>query len=191
MNKFGLISALVISSVSFASSAQNVTDAFSVTNGEPSAQNCQLPDIGSTLFDPESGRLWACAESGWVYFESQMPNKYACLDVKRSVNSIKFKKGKEYAKGVVVKHENNLYKAKKKINRHNSWTLPQNAKQDWAPYAGENNQATRWNEKQRYDVNERVVYMGIEYRAKRWISSNRPGEHANWEYIGPFECPKS
>ncbi|MDP2575434.1 hypothetical protein Q8W40_24785 [Vibrio penaeicida] len=190
MNRYGLLTALAISSISFSSSAQNVTDAFSVTNGEPAAQNCQLSDIGSSFFDPESGRLWACGNQGWVFFESQMPNKYACLDVKK-INAPEWKKARAYKQGTLVTSEGRTYKAAKDIGKWRNYTFPKNAQQNWIPYAGKNNPVTRWNADIMYKKGSRVVYMGIEYKAIRWVSSNRPGEHANWEYIGPFSCPKS
>lgn len=191
MNRYGLLTALAISSISFSSSAQNVTDAFSVTNGEPAAQKCQLSDIGSSFFDPESGRLWACGNQGWVFFESQMPNKYACLDVKKAISTVLWKSGRAYQAGTVVKHGKYMYKAKKFINKNISYDKPNNATWNWERYSGEGNSVTLWNADTTYTPNSRVVFMGIEYKAKIWISSNRPSEHADWEYIGPFNCPKS
>jgi len=197
--KLFLVAVGFSSVVSFSASAQNIADSVSLTTEQPDAKYCQYQgDLGKLSFDPESGRLWACGNEGWVYFESQSNSQYQCLNEQASDNQYpEWKprpwnvKNGQYYQGEVVRHKGKLYTPSNSAVYGGA--APSKATWDWQVYLEDNQLPKLWEPSHVYQIGDRVVHMGIEYVATSSNSNKLPNdETANyqpWDFVGPFSCP--
>ncbi|EPM3974995.1 hypothetical protein ACTJ2Z_003690 [Vibrio vulnificus] len=185
--------AIIASSLSLSVQAEsNTANAFSVSYNQPDSGLCQFSeDLGATTFDVRSGKLWACSEMGWVYFESVSPLQCDGLRTEEELANYKAWKKGSYRSGALVVHNRQLYKAR-------SWTNGEPGKaEEWELEGIYPTGPSRWSSVEQYHSGSQVVYMGHVYQSSSWSKNTNPAKEANksgwkkWKYVGPFECPNS
>ncbi len=200
MNASSLLLLTTSTVFSFSAAAQNVADSVPLTDGQPSSSHCQYADdLGRLAFDPDSGRLWACGNDGFVYFESKSSSQYQCLNDQAATSNYPEWKPRKwnvkngmYYKGEVVRHKGKLYTPTNGTAHGGS--SPSKASWDWQLFVADNQLPTRWEVSHSYRAGDRVVHMGIEYVAREANSNKAPNDQSlnyqPWDYVGAFECPK-
>ncbi|WP_087016788.1 hypothetical protein [Thaumasiovibrio subtropicus] len=188
--------------VSLISSATQVSaydmeksEAFKTLKGMPDPELCQLyKHRGKTFFDPASGRLWACSDDGWAYFESKLNDHLSCLD--EAAQSAQYPEWKKrhgfYKRGEVVSYKGLLYTPRNSgvwgsIKPARSW--------EWLIYTPEDLGVARWDSTREYSAGQHIVHMGIEYVAHSYNANKAPNDYTTnyqpWDKIGPYICPES
>ncbi len=176
---------------SLSSASEVHGNSFALSQGKPDAGLCQFEvDQGKSFFDAASGKLWACGEAGWVYFESR--SSLVCdASPKADINQYRAWKKGSYRGGAEVSHNGRLYKARHWVNKEpgkaEAWELID-------LYAGGPSQ---WNKLEQYHSGkDSVVYMGHVYKATGWSKNVNPSKEVlksgwkRWAWVGEFECPQ-
>ncbi|WP_245688425.1 hypothetical protein [Vibrio sonorensis] len=189
--KITTLTALAMAAVATSSYAQSssATDTFKLAQGKPDSGQCQfVNDLGRTGFDASSGRLWACGEDGWVYFESV--SALQCnMRSEDELASYKPWKNRSYHGGHKVSHNGKLY-----VSR--SWVHGEPGKvEEWELEGVYPGGPSRWSSVEQYGNHDQVVYMGHVYESISWSKNVNPAKNVlksgwkQWQYVGEFECP--